>query len=129
MEELYATSLMLHKFFIICLFFLTLIYLYLTQVGSGVKLVKRIRIFLPTYYSLMAAVAFTGIIILPILRFQLSHKVIMMIVVFFVILVLSIMGYKWLKKGWRSRNLAWYKKRMVIILSVNLVLILITWFI
>lgn len=129
MEDLYNISISLHRFFAICAFVLSIIHIYLTQFGQGAKYVKKIRFFLPTYYSFLAALFMTGITILPILKFQLTFQIIFMLIAFAIMIFLGVLGYKFLKIAWATKRFDTYKKQMRIIIGINLALILIASFV
>lgn len=125
MSELYDMSLTLHKFFALLLFGLSIFHLILTQFGEGAKYAKRIRLFLPTYYSVMAMLFTTGATLLPILKFQLSLSIVVMIVVFVAMIAIGAIGFKALKKAYYTKNYPPFKKKMRVLIGVNLIIILI----
>ena len=130
MQELYTTALALHKFFVVFFGILLLIYLFLSRHGNGENAyIKRIRLFLPFFYTILACLIFTGSVILPILEFKFNYKIIFMIVAVIAIIALSAIGYKRLKIAYFSKNFIVYKKQISKMIIVNLILILIVSFI
>ena len=130
MQELYTTALALHKFFVVFFGILLLIYLFLSRHGNGENAyIKRIRLFLPFFYTILACLIFTGSVILPILEFKFNYKIIFMIVAVIAIIALSAIGYKRLKIAYFTKDFDFYKKRISKIIIVNLILILIVSFI
>lgn len=122
MEELYTLSIDLHKFFSICIFVLIFTYLYFVNFNKK-NFVKRIRLFLPIFYTFLSLSVFTGLVVMAILKFNLSHKIIVMIIASIVILVTNIIGYKKLKSSFLSGCFINYKKQMNFILISNLILV------
>ncbi|PSM52177.1 putative membrane protein [Campylobacter blaseri] len=125
MMELYETSLSLHKFFALLVFLMSILHLILTQFGEGPKYAKRIRLFLPAYYSVMAMLFVTGANLLPILRFNFSYSVIVMIIVFIVMIGFGAIGFKALKRAYYTKNYSPFKKKMRNLIMINLIIILI----
>ncbi|MBP5778984.1 MAG: hypothetical protein J6W17_03415 [Campylobacter sp.] len=130
MQELYTTALALHKFFVVFFGVLLLIYLFLAHYGNGENAyIKRIRLFLPFFYTILACLIFTGTLLLPILEFKFNYKIIFMIVAVIAIIALSAIGYKRLKMAYFTKDFDLYKKQISKIIIVNLILILIASFI
>ncbi|CZE46037.1 hypothetical protein [Campylobacter geochelonis] len=129
MQELYEMSLSLHKFFVWVVFGLSVLHLVLSQVGSGMGYVKRIRLLLPLYYACLAAVLITGAVILPVLKFELSYSVIIMIIAFIAMIGIGAMGYKKLKRAYFRQEIPEYKKKIRVLIGINLALILVASFV
>ena len=75
------------------------------------KKVKKIN---PIYYALLASVAFTGVIILSVYRFEMTHAVYLMILVWFVIFIMSMKLFKKYKYGSPSEYRAFAKKKYIL---------------
>ena len=92
---------------------------------SGLRFLRRIRLFLPIYYSCIAALIISGSVMLPVLRFDLSFKIYFMTVGSLAIIALSAVSYKRLKIAYLSQNFALYQRKMRVILGLSLAIILI----
>ena len=130
MQELYSTALALHKFFVVFFGILLPVYLFLTRYGNGENAyIKRIRLFLPFFYTILACLIFTGALLLPVLEFKFNYKIIFMIIATIAIIALSAIGYKRLKMAYFTKDFATYKRQILKIIIINLILILIVSFI
>ena len=92
---------------------------------SGLRFLRRIRLFLPIYYSCIAALIISGSVMLPVLRFDLSFKIYFMAVGSLAMIILSAVSYKRLKIAYLSQNFAPYQRKMRVILGLSLAIILI----
>ena len=130
MQELYTTALALHKFFVVFFAVLLPVYLFLTRYGNGENAyIKRIRLFLPFFYTILACIIFTGAVLLPVLEFKLNYKIILMIIAVIAIIATNAIDYKKLKKAYFTKNFDLYKREIAKIIITNLILILIVSFI
>ncbi len=95
MDELFKTTLIFHTAFVgIVLILATVNYFVINGNLSYDVLRKRFKTILPIYYLFIAAVIFTGVILLSVVKFELYHTVIFMIIVWFVIFLTTIKRYK-----------------------------------
>ena len=92
---------------------------------SGLRFLRRIRLFLPIYYSCIAALIVSGSVMLSVLRFDLSFKIYFMALGSLAMIALSAVSYKWLKIAYLSQNFTPYQRKMRVILGLNLAIILI----
>ena len=92
---------------------------------SGLRFLRRIRLFLPIYYSCIAALIISGSVMLPVLRFDLSFKIYFMAAAALVMIAFSATSYRRLKIAYLSQNFAPYQRKMRVILGLNLAIILI----
>nr|WP_314794491.1 hypothetical protein [uncultured Campylobacter sp.] len=92
---------------------------------SGLRFLRRIRLFLPIYYATLAALIISGSVMLPVLRFDLSFKIYFMAVGSLAMIALSVVSYKRLKIAYLSQNFAPYQRKMRVILGLSLAIILI----
>ena len=92
---------------------------------SGLRFLRRIRLFLPIYYATLAALIISGSVMLPVLRFDLSFKIYFMAAGALAMIALSAVSYKRLKIAYLSQNFASYQRKMRVILGLNLAIILI----
>lgn len=155
MDYLYQSALGFHKFFALAAAILTIIYLIFTQLKidaaefcprskalnsaasapqagnlkqksrSGLRFLRRIRLFLPIYYSCIAALIISGSVMLAVLRFDLSFRIYFMAAAALAMIILSAASYKRLKIAYLSQNFTPYQRKMRVILGLNLVIILI----
>ena len=92
---------------------------------SGLRFLRRIRLFLPIYYATLAALIISGSVMLPVLCFDLNFKIYFMAVGSLAMIALSAASYKRLKIAYLSQNFAPYQRKMRVILGLNLAIILI----
>lgn len=105
--------------------FLMVFYLILTQSKCGeFDYIKRIRVFLPTYYMFFAIMFFTGILCNAMLSFMLDKNIITMIISFFVILYLAILQFSLFKKARRIRSYRKFKVQSFLILLLSICLMI-----
>ncbi len=155
MDYLYQSALGFHKFFALAAAILTIIYLIFTQLKidaaefcprskalnsaasapqagnlkqksrSGLRFLRRIRLFLPIYYSCIAALIISGSVMLAVLRFNLSFRICFMAAAALAMIILSAASYKRLKIAYLNQNFAPYQRKMRVILGLSLAIILI----
>lgn len=95
MHETFKLTLHLHTAFVGMVLILAVInYFMINNNLSYDTLKKRFRTILPIYYLFLAVTLFTGLVLLGIVKFNLYHSVIFMIIVWFVILLTTIKRYK-----------------------------------
>ena len=92
---------------------------------SGLRFLRRVRLFLPIYYTTLAALIISGSVMLAVLRFDLSFKIYFMAVGSLAMIALSAVSYKRLKIAYLSQSFAPYQRKMRVILGLNLAIILI----
>ncbi|WP_298024231.1 hypothetical protein [uncultured Campylobacter sp.] len=92
---------------------------------SGLRFLRRIRLFLPIYYATLAALIISGSVMLPVLRFDLSFRIYFMAAAALAMIILSAVSYKRLKIAYLSQNFAPYQRKMRVILGLSLAIILI----
>lgn len=103
MDELISLSSQLHLVFIVLLSLLMALNIYLLiRYKSFHMLSKRLELFAPQYYIVLAGIFFTGIIIMAVRQFSFSLSVWLMIFVWVAIIALSIVGHKIYKKTERT---------------------------
>lgn len=110
MAETYELALNLHLFFSVLFLLLSIFYLFLTQFDGGVKFVKRIKLFMPLYIAVLASLVFMGVLVLSILKFQLSVKIAIMVISSFFIAIILVMNNKALKKAYYLNSYRKYKQ-------------------
>ena len=95
MNQLFHLTLILHTAFVGIVFILAIVnYFVINGKLDYNALVKRVRTILPIYYLFLAAVVFTGLILLGISKFRIHYSVIFMVIVWFAILLTTIRRYK-----------------------------------
>lgn len=92
---------------------------------SGLRFLRRIRLFLPIYYSCITALIISGSVMLAVLRFDLSFRIYFMATAALAMIILSAASYKRLKIAYLSQNFAPYQRKMRVILGLSLAIILI----
>lgn len=111
LADLYAYVLPIHAGLMHMLLTLVVIYLLLTQIAVNSKnYVLRIRYFLPIYHGVLSVVVFTGILLLTTLNFSFSFGILRMILAFIVLVGLSVVGFKRLKRYAPTKELDKFKK-------------------
>ncbi|NLK65921.1 MAG: hypothetical protein GX282_00375 [Campylobacteraceae bacterium] len=127
MSETYSMALNLHLVFYDIFLALSVIYLLFTQLGGGVKMVKRVRLLLPLYSSILAAMIFMGVLVLSMLDFKMTLSYFVMIVSSIAIIILIAKNSKALKKAYYTKTLDSYKKLSRVHLALIFFFVLIPW--
>jgi len=112
MEELIHMAIKYHQYFIGGMLFVALINLYF--IFKDKEFSKKVKKVNPVYYALFASVAFTGIIILSINQFHMTHGVYLMLVVWTFIFVMSMKLFKKYKYGTPSEYRSFAKKKYIL---------------
>jgi hypothetical protein len=112
MEELIYTSIKYHQYFIGGMMIVALINLYF--IFTDKEFSKKVKKVNPIYYALFASVAFTGILVLGINQFHVTHAVYLMILVWMVIFIMSMKLFKKYKYGTPDEYRAFAKKKYII---------------
>ena len=106
LASLFAYTLPFHVAFFYALLALAALYLALTQFGVRSKnYVLRIRYFLPIYHMLLSFLVLTGLILWAYYNYEPKFSAIKMLLILIVLIALSTIGYKRLKKFaccWRA---------------------------
>ena len=128
MEEMVTLSIRLHLIFVVLLVLLLGINLYLLKSDKTFfNLSKRLELLAPQYYIVLAAIFFTGLIVMAVRQFSFSWIVWEMIVVWIVLIAFGIRGHKAYKKVKRSElSSDEYKRVAVRKYSVDLALVVLT---
>ena len=112
MEELVTTAIKYHQYFIGAMLIIALINLYF--IFTCKEFSKKVKKVNPVYYAMLASVAFTGILVLGINSFHMTHVVYLMLVVFLVIFVMSMKLFKKYKYGSPDEYRAFAKKKYIL---------------
>ena len=111
LASLFAYTLPFHVAFFYALLACGALYLLLTQLGSASKnYVLRIRYFLPIYHMLLSFLVLTGLILWAYYNYELKFNAIKMLLILIVLIALSAIGYKRLKKFAVAGELEKFKK-------------------
>ena len=86
---------------------------------------KRIRLFLPTYYSFLAAMMLTGLLLMGVFYFYPSFKALVMIAVWVLLIGSGAMEFNRLKTAIKTKNFADFRAKMRLKIAADFVLILI----
>ena len=84
-----------------------------------------IRLFLPTYYSFLAAMMLTGLLLMSVFYFYLSLKALVMIAVWILLIGLGAIEFKRLKIAMKTKKFAAFRAKMRLKIAADFVLILI----
>ncbi|WP_169943176.1 hypothetical protein [Campylobacter sp. RM15925] len=126
LKELYEMALSLHLAIAVILIALIIIHFCLIEFGvNSPSYAKRIRLFLPTYYSFLAAMLMTGLLLMSVFYFHLSFRAVVMIVVWVFLIGLGVMEFKKLKVAMKSKNFIDFRKKMRFKILLDLALVLI----
>lgn len=122
---MYEFFLAIHLYSIYASAFLMLVYLYLTQGSFKTEFdfIRRIRLFLPIYYTFWAVVLFTGSLLLSLKNFELNGSNHYMISSWIFILALNIVQFKLFKRARQTRHYKVFRASSFFILAFNLCLI------
>lgn len=114
MNETPAFNLEFHAFSSILLGIFLLAHLALVRFGdtNNFSYLKRLMLFLPAYYGILAFIIFSGILALAFLHFTFSLKVLIMILCAAILIALGAKGNKELKKARILRNFGAFKSFM-----------------
>ncbi|MGP1359811.1 hypothetical protein [Campylobacter sp.] len=111
LASLFAYTLPFHVAFFYALLVCGALYLLLTQFGvAGKNYVLRIRYFLPIYHMLLSFLVLTGLILWAYYNYEPKFNAIKMLVILIVLIALSAIGYKRLKKFAVTGELDKFKK-------------------
>ena len=111
LASLFAYTLPFHVAFFYALLACGVLYILLTQLGSASKnYVLRIRYFLPVYHMLLSFLVLTGLILWAYYSYEPKFNAIKMLLVLIVLIALSAIGYKRLKKFAVAGELEKFKK-------------------
>ena len=124
MEYVFTEALKFHAFFAYVFTALTLVLGGLVALRQTKKYVRRIRLFLPTYYAIGAAIFTTGGLLWAIQNFALNFGVIFMIFAFLGAIGLNAIGFKKLKIAYKTGDFRAYKFTLAKLLSSVMVLLI-----
>lgn len=125
LTELFVYVMPYHKGLMHIILAFLIIYLVLTQFGINSKnYALRIRYFLPLYHGLLAAIIFTGLLLLSTFDFKPSIRVWCMIFSVFALIGISAVSHKRLKLAIKDKNFKKFRKFSLFggLLSIVLVL-------
>ena len=126
LASLYAYTLPFHVTFFYVLLALAVLYIVLTQFGMRSKnYVLRIRYFLPIYHMLLSFLVLTGLILWAYYSYEPKFNAIRMLLILIVLIALSAIGYKRLKKFAVAGELEKFKKFALIKGICDIILIII----
>ena len=126
LASLYAYTLPFHVTFFYVLLALAVLYIVLTQFGMRSKnYVLRIRYFLPIYHMLLSFLVLTGLILWAYYSYEPKFNAIRMLLILIVLIALSAIGYKRLKKFAVAGELEKFKKFALIKGICDIILIVI----
>lgn len=126
LASLFAYTLPFHVAFFYALLALAALYLALTQFGVRSKnYVLRIRYFLPIYHMLLSFLVLTGLILWAYYNYEPKFSAIKMLLILIVLIALSTIGYKRLKKFAVAGELEKFKKFALIKGICDIILIII----
>ncbi|QKF64016.1 hypothetical protein [Campylobacter corcagiensis] len=127
MDYTYDMLFKFHSFLSVSLVVLTFVLLFLSQKGEGVAMVKRVRYLYPLYSGVLAGVILTGIIMMPIINFEFSFRIWLMVLTSIVLPALLGAGFSALKRAYYTRHYKTYKDKMKIFIAIILILNLAIW--
>ena len=111
LASLFAYTLPFHVTFFYTLIVCNVLYLLISQFGiSSKNYVLRIRYFLPIYHMLLSFLVLTGLILWAYYNYEPKFNAIKMLVVLIILVALSAIGFKRLKKYAMSGELEKFKK-------------------
>ena len=126
LASLFAYTLPFHVTFFYVLLALAVLYIVLTQFGMRSKnYVLRIRYFLPIYHMLLSFLVLTGLILWAYYSYEPKFNAIRMLLILIVLIALSAIGYKRLKKFAVAGELEKFKKFALIKGICDIILIVI----
>ncbi|TKX30795.1 hypothetical protein [Campylobacter estrildidarum] len=125
MEQSYHFFLALHLYSLYASGFLMFFYLILTQGSFKTEFIfiRRIRLFLPIYYTFLAFMLFTGLLLLAMKKFQMSLNFWLMIAAWILILFLAIFHFVQFKKARKIRRYIAFRWISLLILMCEILLL------
>lgn len=125
MNQSYELFLAIHLYSLYASFFLMLFYLVLTQGNFSTEFIfiRRIRLFLPVYYSFLALIIFTGFLLLALDKFVLNLNIILMLFSWFLIFFLAIFHFKQFKRARKLRRYSSFRLVSFVILLLEILLL------
>lgn len=130
MNETISLNLGVHHFFSLVLGVFILAHALLVAFGDTSKFAyqKRLRLFLPSYYGVLAAVIFSGILALALKNFTFSLGVFVMIFACVCLIISGAKGFKALKKVRIFRDFSEFKSFMYKKIAADFALLLLAYF-
>ena len=126
LSELYELARSIHIGLAFTLLALVAAHFFLINFGvNSPAYAKRIRLFLPTYYSFLAAMMLTGLLLMSVFYFYLGLKALVMIAVWVLLIGFGAMEVKQLKKAMKTKNFTAFRAKMRLKIAADFVLILI----
>lgn len=125
MEQSYHFFIALHLYSLYASGFLMFFYLILTQGNFKTEFIfiRRIRLFLPIYYTFLAFMLFTGFLLLAMKKFQMSLNFWLMIASWILILALAIFHFIQFKKARKIRRYIAFRWMSFLILFCEMLLL------
>ncbi len=124
--EVYEFIKALHLYSLYATGFLMIFYLSLTQGNFTTEFVfiKKIRLFLPIYYTFLAFIIFTGALLWALNHFAIGFNVILMMLCWILIFALAIFHFVQFKKARKIRHYRVFRWLSFVILFCELALLI-----
>ena len=114
MSDTIILNLEIHSFFALVLGVFLVIHAFLVALKDtkNFAYIKRLMLFLPAYYGVLAFIIFSGILALPLANFSFNLAIFVMIIASILLIILGAKGFKELKKVRILGDFAAFKKFM-----------------
>ena len=127
MGQTYILSLDLHLFFVKLILIFMLAHLVLVWLkNKNFAYIKRLMIFLPAYYCVLACIVFSGFLNLALLHFSMNASIVAMLVASVVLIILGAKGFKKLKALRINNNIKNFRIFMSVKILLEMLVIIIT---
>ena len=129
MNETISFNLEFHSLCVLGLAVMMIAHLFLVYAGDTSKFayLKRLMLFLPAYYGMLAFIIFSGILALAFNHFALSLSVVAMIIASILLIISGAKGFKALKKVRIFKDFGAFKLFMSKKIIFELVLLVVVW--
>lgn len=129
MSETISFNLEFHALCVLALGGMMIAHFVLVHAGDTSKFayLKRLMLFLPAYYGMLAFIIFSGILALAFNHFAFTHAVVAMIVACVLLIISGAKGFKALKKVRVFKDFRAFKLFMSKKIALELALIIAVW--
>ena len=126
LAELFELAKCIHLYVVFIIAALILVHFCLVNFNvNSPSYAKKIKLFLPAYYSFLAVIALTGLLLMSVFYFTPNIRSTTMIAAFFLLIGFGAMEFKWLKRAITNKNFTDFRKKARIKIEADFILILI----
>ena len=127
MSQTYTLSLDIHLFFIKLILMFLIAHLALVWLPSAkFSYIKRLMLFLPAYYCMLACIVFSGFLNLAFMHFALSFSIVLMLISSVLLIILGAKGFKKLKAFRINKDIKSFRRFMSVKIALEVLIIALT---